>query len=152
MYTMMEACRMTDMNYEALKFYCNQGLVPNVKRDKNNRRVFDEHDIAWIRDLVCLKKCGMSIQEMKDYLALCLQGAATIPQRQAMLARKQQALRAQIADLEDSAAYIDWKQTFYSDVLAGRRPYVSNLIPELQQDAPVADSPCSSPEKTRAKR
>lgn len=34
MYTMMEACRMTDMNYEALKFYCNQGLVPNVKRDK----------------------------------------------------------------------------------------------------------------------
>lgn len=40
--------------------------MPNVKRDKNNRRVFDEHDIAWIRDLVCLKKCGMSIQEMKD--------------------------------------------------------------------------------------
>ena len=69
-----------------------------------------------------------------------------------MLARKQQALRAQIAELEDSAAYIDWKQTFYSDVLAGCRPYVSNLIPELQQDAPVADSPCSSPEKTRAKR
>lgn len=89
---------------------------------------------------------------MKDYLALCLQGASTIPQRQAMLARKQQALRAQIAELEDSAAYIDWKQTFYSDVLAGRRPYVSNLIPELQQDAPVADSPCSSPEKARAKR
>ena len=66
MYTMMEVCRMTQMNYEALKFYCNQGLVPNVKRDKNNRRVFDAHDIAWIKDLVCLKKCGMSIQEMKD--------------------------------------------------------------------------------------
>lgn len=43
-----------------------KGLVPNVKRDKNNRRVFDAHDIAWIKDLVCLKKCGMSIQEMKD--------------------------------------------------------------------------------------
>ena len=43
-----------------------KGLVPNVKRDKNNRRVFDAHDIAWIKDPVCLKKCGMSIQEMKD--------------------------------------------------------------------------------------
>ncbi len=43
-----------------------KGLVPNVKRDKNNRRVFDAHDIAWIKDLVCLKKCGMCIQEMKD--------------------------------------------------------------------------------------
>ena len=31
----------------------------------NNRRVFDERDLKWIQDLVCLKKCGMSIQEMK---------------------------------------------------------------------------------------
>ncbi len=67
MYTMMEACRETDMTYQALKFYCNEGLVPNVKRDKNNRRVFDERDVKWIRDLVCLKKCGMSIQEMKAH-------------------------------------------------------------------------------------
>lgn len=137
MYTMMEACRMTQMNYEALKFYCNQGLVPNVKRDKNNRRVFDAHDIAWIKDLVCLKKCGMSIQEMKNYLALCLQGQGTIPRRKVMLAEKQRALRAQIAELEDSAAFIDWKQSFYDDVLAGRRPYVSNLIPALQSEGPL---------------
>lgn len=26
--------------------YCNTGLVPNVKRLDNNRRVFDDHDIA----------------------------------------------------------------------------------------------------------
>ena len=67
---MMQACKEADMTYQALKYYCNEGLVPNVKRDKNNRRIFDEKDIKWIKDLVCLKKCGMSIQEMKDYLAL----------------------------------------------------------------------------------
>lgn len=81
LYTMLQACRETGMTYQALKFYCNEGLVPNVKRDKNNRRVFDARDIAWINSLTCLKKCGMSIQEMKDYLALCLQGEQTIPQR-----------------------------------------------------------------------
>ena len=138
MYTMMQVCRKTDMNYEALKFYCNQGLVPNVKRDRNNRRVFDDHDVAWIKDLVCLKKCGMSIQEMKEYLELCLQGPATIPQRKVMLERKQKALQAQIAELQESIAFIDWKQGFYDDVLAGRRPYVSNLIPGLQPDDPAA--------------
>ena len=81
LYTMMQVCKETGMTYQALKFYCNEGLVPNVKRDKNNRRVFDARDIAWINSLTCLKKCGMSIQEMKDYLALCLQGEQTIPQR-----------------------------------------------------------------------
>ena len=42
MYTMMQVCRKLDMTYQTLKFYCNEGLVPNVKRDANNRRIFDE--------------------------------------------------------------------------------------------------------------
>lgn len=129
LYTMMQVCKETNMTYQALKFYCNEGLVPNVKRDKNNRRVFDEHDVAWIKSLTCLKKCGMSIQEMKDYLALCLQGEATIPQRKVMLARKQEALYETIKELEGSVAYIDWKQSYYDDVLSGKRPYESNLTP-----------------------
>ena len=120
-YTMMQVCKETGMTYQALKFYCNEGLVPNVKRDKNNRRVFDERDVAWINSLTCLKKCGMS-------LALCLQGERTIPQRKILLAQKQEALRAGIRELQDSVAYIDWKQNFYDEVLSGKRPYESNLI------------------------
>lgn len=123
------------MTYQALKFYCNEGLVPNVKRDANNRRVFDERDVKWIKDLVCLKRCGMSIQEMKEYLDLCLQGPSTIPQRKVLLERKQEALRALIRELEDSVDYIDWKQNFYDEVLAGKRPYVSNLIRMEEKEA-----------------
>ena len=74
MYSMKEACSLTDMTYENLKFYCNEGLVPNVKRDSRNYRVFDEHDIKWIQSLNCLKSCGMSLAEMKTYLALCMEG------------------------------------------------------------------------------
>ena len=127
LFTMMQVCKETNMTYQALKFYCNEGLVPNVKRDKNNRRVFDERDVAWIKSLTCLKKCGMSIQEMKEYLDLCLQGEATIPQRKVMLAQKQEALRETMREVRESIAYIDWKQNFYDEVLSGKRPYESNL-------------------------
>ena len=65
---------------------------------------------------------------MKEYLDLCLEGGATILLRKEMLAKKQEALRASIKELEDSVAYIDWKQNFYDEVLSGKRPYVSNLI------------------------
>ena len=132
LYTMMQVCKETGLTYQTLKFYCNEGLVPNVKRDKNNRRIFDERDVAWLGSLTCLKKCGMSIQEMKDSLALCLQGESTIPQRKEMLAQKQAALRATIRELQDSIAFIDWKQGFYDEVLAGTRPYESNLLPMEQ--------------------
>ena len=128
LYTMMQVCKETNMTYQALKFYCNEGLVPHVKRDRNNRRVFDERDVAWIKSLTCLKKCNMSIQEMKEYLRLCLQGEATIPQRKELLARKQAELRQTMRDLQDSIAYIDRKQNFYDEVLSGKRPYESNLI------------------------
>ena len=124
----MQVCKETNLTYQTLKFYCNEGLVPNVKRDKNNRRIFDERDVKWIKDLVCLKKCGMSIQEMKVYLDLCLEGESTIPQRKEMLDQKQKELNQQIAELKDCVAYIDWKQGFYDEVLSGKRPYVSNLI------------------------
>lgn len=128
LFSMKQACEKTGMTYEALKFYCNQGLVPNVKRDAGNRRVFDERDIAWIKGLGCLKRCGLSIQEMLHYVQLCQQGAVSIPERKRILAQKREVLLEQIAQLEGAVAYVDEKQKFYDDVLAGRQPYVSNLL------------------------
>ena len=133
MYSMKEACALTNMTYENLKFYCNEGLVPNVKRDNRNYRVFDEHDIKWIQSLNCLKNCGMSIAEMKEYLSLCLKGKSSIPERKAILAAKREALLRSIAELQDAVAYIDWKQGFYDDVLSGKTEYYSNLVPELMK-------------------
>ena len=132
MYSMKEACTLTNMTYENLKFYCNEGLVPNVKRDRRNYRVFDEHDIKWIQSLNCLKSCGMSIAEMKQYLALCImEGEGTIPERKVILAEKKETLLQSITELQKAVAYIDWKQRFYDDVLSGKTAYYSNLVPEL---------------------
>ena len=79
MYTMKEVSDRTGLPYETLKFYCNQGLVPNVKRDSQNHRVFDDRVVAWINSLTCLKNCCMGIREMRQYVILCLEGEASIP-------------------------------------------------------------------------
>lgn len=134
-YTMREVCRETGMAYETLKFYCNEGLIPNVKRGANNYRLFDDRDIAWIRSLTCLKNCGMSLREMKRYIALCLEGEPSIPARKEILAQKREALLAEMAALQASVDYIDRKQQFYDDVLAGRTPYVSNLLPLARHES-----------------
>ena len=54
--------------------------------------MFDNHDIKWIQSLNCLKNCGMSIAEMKEYLALCLEGEKSIPTRKIILQNKREAL------------------------------------------------------------
>lgn len=127
LYSMKQACEKTNLTYDTLKFYCNEGLVPNVKRDKNNYRIFNDKDIAWINSLSCLKNCKMSISEMKEYLNLCLNGKKTIPERKEILTRKLKELEQEKKKLQKSIDYIHWKQQFYNDVLVGKVKYYSNL-------------------------
>ncbi len=133
-YSMKETCEATGLTYDALKFYCNEGLVPNVKRDKNNYRIFDDNDINWIKSLSCLKNCGMSIMEMKEYLDLCLKGKSTIPERKIILDAKLRELEHKVQEIQESINYIHWKQGFYDDVLSGKTKYYSNLISTKNDD------------------
>ena len=105
---MKEACEKTGLSYETLKYYCNQGLVPNVKRDGQNHRIFDDRDVKWINSLICLKNCSMGIVEMQRYVALCL------------------ALEAERRRIDEAITYIDWKQGYYENLLSGKSHDPSN--------------------------
>lgn len=130
MYSMKETSEIIGITYQTLKFYCNQGLVPNVKRDKNNYRIFDDNDMEWLKSLTCLKKCGMSIKEIKAYLDLCLQGKETIRIRKNILNMKKEELIKNLKQIQESIDFIDYKQSFYDDILAGKKEYKSSLIKE----------------------
>lgn len=128
MYTMKDICAQTGLPYETLRFYCNEGLIPNVKRDKNNYRIFGDKDLAWIKSLQCLKKCGMSIHDMKEYINLCIAGERTIEERKIMLNKQKKLLREKINEMNQSIDFINEKQAFYDGVLDGKIKYKSNLI------------------------
>lgn len=122
MYTMKEACAQTGLPYETLKFYCNQGLVPNVQRDAQNRRIFSDGDIGWIRSLECLKNCGMGIREMQEYLGLCQEGPSSIPRRKEILERQRLELEREQLRIRESLSYIERKQAYYDSILSESTP------------------------------
>ncbi len=129
MYSMKECCKLTGLSYDTLKFYCNQGLIPNVKRDKfNNYRLFDEDDINWIKSLICLKKCDFSIDEIRKYIALCLKGKESLQERKQMLEIRRKNIEAKILELNETLAFIDWKTDLYNKFMSGELEYYSNLI------------------------
>ena len=128
MYTMKQASEATGFSYETLKYYCNQGLVPGLKRDEGNRRVFDEQDIKGILCLKRLRSCGMGIHEIRDFLELCRRGKSSVPARKQVLEKKRQELLAQIGEIEKSIAYIDEKQAYYDRVMSGEREDSWSLV------------------------
>jgi len=125
---MKQVCDQFGIPYETLRFYCNEGLIPNVTRDKNNYRVFDERNVNWLKSLQCLKKCGMSIKDIKRYLRLCMEGASSIPERKQMLDVQKDILLDRINEIHECIDFIDGKQEFYTGVLNGDIEYTSNLI------------------------
>jgi DNA-binding transcriptional MerR regulator len=125
---MKETCLEVGLSYQTLKYYCNQGLIPNVKRDSNHYRIFDDKDIAWIKSILCLKRCGMSIEDMRTYVDLCIIGKPSIEQRKHMLQKQKEDLLKQVELLQDSIQYIDTKQELYDDFLSGKKAYFSNII------------------------
>ena len=65
---------------------------------------------------------------MKSYMALCLRGKSTIRERQELLKEQRDLLVKKMEHLQEDIAYIDWKQSYYDDVLSGKAKYTSNLI------------------------
>lgn len=129
MYSMKECCNLTGLNYNTLKFYCNEGLVPNVKRDKNsNYRLFDDDDINWIKSLICLKKCNLSLKEMKKYIELCMLGKESIIERKQMLLDHKREIEEEIEALKSTLDFIDTKTNLYDKFLSGEVEYYSYLI------------------------
>ena len=127
-YSMKEVSEITGLSYDTLKYYSNEGLIPDVKRDKNNYRIFDEKNIGWIKSLSCLKKCGMSNKEIKVYMKLCKKGISSISERKEILDKKLNELEKEIDRIRESIDYINFKKQFYDDVIRGKKEYFSYFI------------------------
>lgn len=71
MYTLKEACKITGLTEHTIRYYTDLGLVPSLKRDHNNRRLFDEESIDWLRGTKYLRDLGLSIEDIKKYHLYC---------------------------------------------------------------------------------
>lgn len=132
-YTMKTVAEAADIAYETVRYYCKIGLVPNVRRSANGYRVFDERDVAWLQGLHCLRQCGMSIEQMRRYMELCLVGEGSIPEREDMLTAQRKVMEDNIAQLTAMLQFIDAKMAFYAGVKSGEIEYYSNILPPAQE-------------------
>lgn len=82
-----------------LRFYEKEGLLPSVRRTKSGIRRYDKEDLEWIGLIVCLKNTGMSIKQIKDFVALCVEGDGTLKERCEMLYEHKRNVEAQIEEM-----------------------------------------------------
>lgn len=80
--------------------------------------MFRDSDIEWLQVIGCMKKAGMSIRDIKQYIEMALQGDETIGLRLDMFRRQREAMKAQMEELRHAMEMVEYKCWYYETAKA----------------------------------
>jgi len=104
MISIREAADRVGVTQSAIRYYDKKGLLPNVQRDENNNRLFQETDLIWIKLVKGLRDTDMPIEMVKQYVDLTVQGRSSLESRFNLMTEYQRDLEMRMK--LDQAHYI----------------------------------------------
>lgn len=117
MYTVKDIATKLCITEHTVRFYTDRGLIPPVKRDKNNNRLFDDSCLNWFVGVKHLRDSGMSIEAIKEYVDLCLEGDITIERRYEILKQQKEIAEIDFAEAKLRLDYMTNKLAHYEDIM-----------------------------------
>lgn len=139
MYTIGQVSEMFSLPVSTLRYYDKQGLFPNMERSAGIRR-FGERELETLRVIDCLKRSGMEIRDIRQFVDWCQQGPDTYEQRRALLVKQKETVEAELEHLNKTLDMLKFKCWFYERAIedgtdAGVRALLPDRLPEDIQKA-----------------
>ena len=130
MYSIGQVAEMFGMPISTLRYYDKQGLFPNIERVSGIRK-FSETEIEALRVIECLKKAGMEIKDIKQFMDWCVEGESTYPQRKAMFEAQKAHMEEEIARMNRTLDMLKFKCWYYEQaILDGNEEKLAAMIPD----------------------
>lgn len=135
MYSIGQVAEMFGMPISTLRYYDKQGLFPNMERVSGIRK-FSEQEIEALRVIECLKKAGMEIKDIRQFMDWCSEGSSTYPQRKAMFEERKAHMEAEITRVNRTLDMLKFKCWYYEQAIRdGNEEKLAAMIPdELPKD------------------
>lgn len=139
MYAIGEVSQMFNLPISTLRYYDKEGLLPDLERASGIRK-FNDKTLESIHVIECLKKSGMEIKDIKEFMKWCSMGSQTYPQRREMFLRQRNAVETEIHKLEKVLDMIKFKCWYYDQAITdGSEDRVLGMIPnELPEEIRAA--------------
>lgn len=104
----------TGLTTSTLRYYEHEGLMRGeIDRASSSHRRYTEQDVRWAVFLTKLRATGMPIRDIRRYTQLAREGDHTTPARLHLLLEHRERVRAQLTDIQQSLATIDYKIDTY---------------------------------------
>lgn len=117
-YTVGEMAKLLGVSASTLRYYDKEGLLPFVERSSGGIRMFRDSDIEWLRVIECMKKAGMSIKGIREYIELALKGDDTIELRLDMFLRQKEELQRKLEEMQHTMKMVEYKCWYYETAKA----------------------------------
>lgn len=108
-YTTGEMAKILEITASTLRYYDKEGLLQFVERSKSGIRIFKDADYEWLQVINCLKKTGMPLKDIKDFIYMAMDGDETIDKRLQLFLKQKEIIENQIAELQDTLNTINFK-------------------------------------------
>lgn len=130
MYSIGQVSESFSLPVSTLRFYDKEGLFPNLER-KSGIRKFSDRDLEALHVIECLKKSGLEIRDIKQFMQWCSEGPSTYPQRLELFCRQRETIEAEIEKLNRALAMINFKCWYYETAIAaGGEEHIKALLPD----------------------
>lgn len=113
LYTVGEMAKLLGVAPSTLRYYDKEGLLPFVERSGGGMRMFKDSDYEWLKIIECLKKTGMSIKNIREYILMAMLGDETLEQRLEMIKKQKENITRQINELQEMSETLDYKLWYY---------------------------------------
>lgn len=113
LYTVGEMAKKIGVAPSTLRYYDKEGLLPFVERSCGGIRMFKDSDMESINIIECLKKTGMTIKEIKQFIDWCREGDSTIEDRLALIDRQRENVLKQMEQLYRTLDTLTYKHLYY---------------------------------------
>ncbi|MCD8012704.1 MAG: MerR family transcriptional regulator [Lachnospiraceae bacterium] len=117
MYTIGQVSEMFDLPISTLRYYDKEGLFPNLQRSSGIRK-FSDREIETLRVIECLKKSGLEIKDIKQYMEWCGQGSATYQQRKELFEKQIESVESEMERMKGVLALLKYKCWYYEQAIA----------------------------------
>lgn len=111
--TMKEVCRKYHISPDTLRYYERVEAIPPVNRTKNGIRDYDEQDIGWVENALCMRNAGVSVEKIVKYVKLCQQGDETFSARRDLLRETHGEILKQIEKYQKELERLEYKIARY---------------------------------------
>ena len=94
-YTIGQVAELFNLPISTLRFYDKEGFFPNLQRSSGIRQ-FTDREIETLRIVECLKKSGLGVKDIKQFIEWCSQGSKTFLQRRELFRKQKANVEAEI--------------------------------------------------------